>query len=240
MRVFSYWEGKQPDWIKLCLESLRRNVPGIEILTPSTWAEIWTEKDQQLRMWLDFEKPNVKSDYIRSWLLSHIGGIWVDADCIAFRDLRPIGDMLTDHDMVAYRVGQPAPQLCSALIASNAGGQIATQYHEIHRNKLKQAAGTKLHRLALGPISLAAAKRQASASFGFIPARLVHQIHWIARKQSQLDYDSAMHGDLVPTDAFCCMLTHRMLGPIRVHEADRIMAGPSVASEMFRRSFVDG
>jgi hypothetical protein len=103
VRVFTYWVGPQPPWIGLCLDIARRNCPGIEILDDSFWDTHYAGEIPVAT--IRRQLPAVQSDILRSDLLHTVGGIWVDADCIIWRDLRPITHHgLTRYDFVTYRV----------------------------------------------------------------------------------------------------------------------------------------
>jgi len=231
--VWTYWEGRKPPWIELCLESMKKNIPEINILTPEWWDDVWRESDQTLRRTFDKQLPNVKSDFIRSYLVSQIGGIWIDADAIVFRDVREIWQHTKTHDFVGYRVGKPAPQLCSALIAACNTSIMAAAYHKIHRRKL--SLGRPLYRLSLGPNTLARARKITDANLYAIPQNMVMPIHWVQRDQY---LNSARNIDeILAPDAYCCMLTHRMLGKVRTFSRERLMEGNKLYAVLFRRAF---
>lgn len=264
VRVWTYWEGPKSAWIELCLESIVKNIPGVEVLTPESWSELWTETDKTLIDSFNRQRPNVKSDFIRSWLLANIGGIWIDADAIVFRDVRPVYDRLTKRDFVAYRVGPPSVQLCSALLAGDPQSVIGAKYHQYMVDKLlstKRRVGT----IALGPNVL----RRATAMTTWqelgetnrrglyrIPKWRVHPIHFLPkfrylyREQRPDEYHqkwwrsflrkqmtSTERGYYNPDRSYCAMLTHRMLGPLRWHSKQQLLDGDSLASWLYRKAF---
>jgi len=230
-RIWTYWEGPRPPWINLCLRTIERNIPGVEVLTPESWAAMYDGRDVP-RETLDRQRPNVKSDFIRAWLLHHIGGIWIDADAIVFRDVRPIWTRLDrGGDFVAYRVARPNPQLCTALIAARTESRIGEAYYGAMLAKLKLSSGRRLRTLELGPRVLIRARRdRRNAKLALIPTELVHPIHW-RRRAMLLEPAGTWTPD---AEAYCCMLTHRALGPLRQWPADELIGSDTVAGECFR------
>ena len=114
--VITYWEGPRPAWIDLCLKTAARHVPNMEIFTAWKWRQIY---DESLGPWerIGRQMPNVQSDLLRAWYLFTFGGIWMDADCIVFRDFAPLAAPLdAGKDLIAYQVG--INELCSALIGA--------------------------------------------------------------------------------------------------------------------------
>ena len=233
--VYSYWEGPMPAWIGLCFETMRKYIPTLVILSKSDFADIVSGHDVPPN-WKD-QLPNVQSDFVRSFMLSTYGGFWIDADCIMFKDITPVWARLEVHDFVAYRVGQPNPQLCSALLASYPDGKIATRYHEIHCNKLEIQPDSPLHRLSLGPRTISNAAKQVGKAIYKIPTAHVHPIHWGRRRQFWTRQSDELHlkNHNFP-NAYCCMLTHRSIGPLKAQTRKQIMSGETLISYLFRKA----
>src|SRR5699024_9027941 len=100
LNISTYWEAPQPDWIGLCLESLRHHNPTDRILnTPDLQA-----KDLPGLRNLDMDHLRIcqKSDVIRYALLHEHGGLWVDADCIVFKPLDDLLDIICKLQMITY------------------------------------------------------------------------------------------------------------------------------------------
>ncbi|MDH3584304.1 MAG: methyltransferase domain-containing protein [Phycisphaerae bacterium] len=238
--VYSYWEGPKPDWIKLCLESLRRNVPNVRIMTFDEFMEI--ADSEFVPRNLKDQRPNVKSDFIRAYLLHYHGGIWVDADCIALRDIRHPWVNLKRHDFFAYKAGRPAPQVCSAFIGSYKGGAVAREYlAELTKRLHGLTKNQKAPVLHLGPRTLHIASAKAGQRIFMVPTRWIHQIHWLNKHrlwQEDRDDDHALAWETLcrPGDPYCFMLTHKALGPLRSHTRNQLLNGKSFVSWMFRKS----
>jgi len=219
-----------PPWIGLCLDTMRRNIPGVEILTRRQWREMYDYRDVPADK-LAKQLPNLRSDFIRAWLLKTYGGIWTDADCIAFRDVRPIWQHLDDADFVAYRIGPPRRMQCSALIASRPGGKLIEAYYAAMVAKLNNHC-CRLPRLALGPTLLANTIRRTRARVHQLPHEMVHPLHWIHKKRHLMKPGSVRVRD----DAYCFMMGHMSLGAAREWSADRLRESDTVIGEMFCRA----
>ena len=233
--VWCYWEGPRPPWIRLCLRTIEQHIPGVNLLTPQTWPA-WRKDAFGKR--LDRQRPNVKSDFIRAHQLYHYGGIWIDADAIVFRDVRPIMHRLRRWDFVAYKVGRPAPQMCSALIASRAGGDVAAAYLSLMERQLRAVGQGKLGRLSLGPRLLPRAAKIAGKPIALIPTKRVHPIHWYKKQrlwEEATDEEHAKYFRGNP-EPYCCMLTHRALGAMKQLSAEQLLQTTTLASFLFRKA----
>jgi len=98
--VWFYWEGKRPQWIELCHQTIVANSPETRFLTPEIFAEMWTEDCD-----IDLSHLYVahRADFIRAYLLAKFGGLWIDADCIVMQDLSGLLEKLGEVDFIAHR-----------------------------------------------------------------------------------------------------------------------------------------
>lgn len=103
--VWVYWENiktdKYPTYIKLCLDTIKKKLGKYQLI-------ILNEKN--IKKFLphirkDFDNLMIaqKVDYYRIALLYKYGGIWIDADVIIMKDLKPIFDKLEEgYDYVGF------------------------------------------------------------------------------------------------------------------------------------------
>lgn len=134
MKIWSYWEGDKPEWISKCLESLERH-GGSDACTLN-----WEEFDE---LWLHDRYLPIrdlyvaqKSDFIRSYLLHHYGGMWIDADCLIMRSLAPIFDSSKLWDFMYYR--QKSGGLSNAFIGAKEGSLTAEHFYKGVRWRIQQ------------------------------------------------------------------------------------------------------
>jgi hypothetical protein len=81
--VFTYWEGNQYAFTKVCIDSISKIFGSNHIhLTPSSLDD-YINLDQGVKM---CQHLPFRSDYIRTMLLEKFGGWWFDCDVLLFRN----------------------------------------------------------------------------------------------------------------------------------------------------------
>ena len=89
-KVFTFWEPKEsvPGYVKLCMDTWARNLPGYEIvvLDYRSLGEYLTPEEQSAAVWRGMTFA-MQSDCIRCAVLKKHGGIWLDADTVLTRPL---------------------------------------------------------------------------------------------------------------------------------------------------------
>eukprot|EP00435_Cladocopium_sp_Y103_P062211 s313_g23.t2 len=115
-RIFTLWEypeGGVPVFKLLNIENVKEWIPDMP--------------DEYFRM----PSPAPKSDLIRYALLYHHGGLYMDADFVAVKDMDPILALLETHDFISYQEKGQAGQACSAAFSSNLiGGRKGSLVHK--------------------------------------------------------------------------------------------------------------
>ena len=225
--VWTFWTGPQPPWIGLCLDTLRRHCPTIEILDDSFWHDQFDAAIPIAPMLR--QPPHLRSNVVRSWLLSKHGGIWVDADCICLRDLRPIAKK--NAVFTAYR--QAKGGLCSALVSARPGSQIAFRWWKLTKSAtLANIRSGRWFRLSLGPRLLRRAIAAVPTERCLIhPSALVHPIHWRAHAAFARDVQPR-----IDPRAWCWMLTSGSLGDLRTWTREQILNSPTLIGRVFRHA----
>ena len=124
-RLWLYWEGSMPAYIRLCADLLLAYNPGAVLLGPEDLPQLGFPEDvlKAIATWHVCQR----SDAIRTILLATHGGMWCDVDCIP---LRPF------HHFA--RLAQTAPSGIAAydstdntigvgFLAARAGGEAITR-----------------------------------------------------------------------------------------------------------------
>lgn len=224
-RVFTYWAGPMSEIIKLCLESMQRNIPDIEVWTLERWKD---EYDGLLGPWKSIanRRPNVQSDILRYWLLSTYGGIWLDADYIAFRDIRDVWDQNSDY--IGYMDNPKRGMPYTALMGGVPGSPIMDKQCEFARDILKtklinKKAGPRLTRRAMNACPTAVKK--------IVPRPLIHPIRWKVHLSSTMADNTpySFH-----PDAYGVMLLSRVCNHHAGMTRDQILHHPAVVGQAFR------
>lgn len=88
-QLWTYWDdASPPDFVKLCLENLRRRAGdgwNVNVLTRSSVKDYVSAEDLPINF--DRLQPSFKADAVRLALLRRQGGAWIDATAIVVKDL---------------------------------------------------------------------------------------------------------------------------------------------------------
>ena len=87
MNVFTFWEGKMPGYIKLCMDTWK--VP----YTVLNYGNVLDYTDIDIERLKRFTLPQI-SDCVRVHVLKDQGGYWIDADTIMITGKLPDTDMV--------------------------------------------------------------------------------------------------------------------------------------------------
>ena len=169
--VWAYWEGPEPEWIRACLRTIAAAAPHVCILTRGGFERLW-DRDRDIDIArLD---PARRADFIRAFLLHRHGGLWIDADCLVMKPLRPVLDLLASHDFVGHRERQGA--ISNAFIAARPGSRIAAAFYQRVCAALRSRR--PLGWTALGAEPLSAVVAENAAGWHELPCESVQPICW--------------------------------------------------------------
>ena len=104
--IWMYWENlpgnKKPPYLDLCYKTVKKNCSNnfnIYLLDENSVYDYIPDLPKDLDSKLSIQQ---KVDYIRYILLYKYGGIWLDADTIIIKNLKPIIDKLQYYDFVGF------------------------------------------------------------------------------------------------------------------------------------------
>jgi len=113
VKLFTYWEGFKPDYIKLCEKIISKQI--------CSDIEYHPINDINLYDYLSENElsPNLKNisciahraDYIRCSIVYKYGGIWLDSDQILLSDLSDVIELLKSYDYVTYEWAKNQPSI---------------------------------------------------------------------------------------------------------------------------------
>lgn len=227
--VWTYWSGPMQPWVGMCLETLRRHCPTLRVLDDQFFAD---EYDGSIPIQPFFHQPiHQRSNVLRAFLLARHGGVWVDADCIALRDLARLSEVLQWHDFVCYQ--QQKGGICSALLAARYSSPTALRYWKaIKRQSLANIRRKRWGRLSLGPRCVRQALQESGwHGYCVLPSHMVHPIYWKDRLAFASDQQPKIHND-----AWCWMLTSGSLGDLRTWSREQILNSQTVIGRVFRHA----
>lgn len=125
--VWLYWEGPQPDYIRLCCRTVSEHNDNVVLLDRASFDDLFVQ-DRDID--IDSLAINHKSDFIRAYLLKHYGGLYLDADCIVMKNLNDILKRAESCGFVGYR--EPGGYMsCNFMASREQGSVISTHYEKV-------------------------------------------------------------------------------------------------------------
>lgn len=87
MKLFSYWEGPMPEYIGVCIKSMRDYCPDFTLLTPENVESYLRGSPLDLEKCLKLSTPAHRADCYRVAAIHLYGGTWVDCDTVFVRTI---------------------------------------------------------------------------------------------------------------------------------------------------------
>jgi hypothetical protein len=131
IKVWTYWEGPMPAYIRDCLHSIRYCCQGddcdyVHVAGPEHFQKL--AGDMVHPNWRNIAEIGVKSDVIRCGLLSKFGGLWVDADTVCLKSPSLFCDGTPDRDMVYSTWTRPPTRIIGGYIYMQPGSKLAQEW----------------------------------------------------------------------------------------------------------------
>jgi hypothetical protein len=203
--IWIYWEGRCPQWIRACRQTIEKHAPNLRLLTPQAFECL---RDQDRDIDLSHLHVAHRADYIRAFLLYRYGGLWIDADCLVMQGLQPVLDLLAEHDFVGHRAR--AGVISNAFIAARPGSRIAAEYY----GRVRDAVHRKL-RFSwnwLGGDLLTEVVTRNPTGWHELPCARVQPICWSRPQDFLVERDEPGHARFFDPEALCYMLSNVELG----------------------------
>jgi hypothetical protein len=137
--IWQYWEtsGEKPRFIDGLHEIAKRN-SGVKVnlITPETLKSYLPTLEDEVHRISD---PSHKADMIRTRLVMHHGGMWLDSDAVVLSDLNWLFEYLKDYEFVAFNnAGQlqtERPWMRVNCFLSRPNGKIVGEWVRLQRAK---------------------------------------------------------------------------------------------------------
>ena len=232
--IWTYWEGKMPPVIELCLETIERHHPSLRVLGRQ---DVIYMGGQDI---FDRTKDNLvshRSDLIRFWLMSKFGGVWFDADTIM---LGPTALTQGDADYYCAKTADGSGRII--------GAHFAFRSIELGR----QAYGKCLQKLTMPNRAFAATSSGALTDLvrqienGSVAWRInfcdTDIIDGIALPQNKnkllIDQPDQVSIVLNSMHEDCCRvhLNHQTIKKLEHMTRDELLDSPMVIGHLFRRA----
>lgn len=125
MNVFTFWEGRMPPYIEMCLRTWKIPYTMLNYGNLSGYTDL--EISDRLKR---FTMPQI-ADCVRVHVLRDQGGYWLDADTIMLTDRLPATDMVGDPEARTASIG---------LLYSEPGSRMFAEWAEYQDEIIRGAA----------------------------------------------------------------------------------------------------
>lgn len=98
MKVFTFWEGKMPAYVELCMKTWKIPYVLLNYENVNQYTDIPISKLKR------FTLPQI-ADYVRVHVLRDNGGFWLDTDTIMLKNKLPVTNMLGYPNERAAHIG---------------------------------------------------------------------------------------------------------------------------------------
>jgi hypothetical protein len=234
--VFMYWEdlpGRTcPAYLDLCLETIRRHVGSdmeLHVLDQDTIFDWIPDLDRSI--WRRLPLPAKRSDYARTRLTYHHGGLWLDADTIAMAPLGPLTAYVADHDLACW--GRDVDgRFFSSLIVARAGAPLIAKWIEAQDRALAesddwgQLSWSALVADAFGPF-------MGDDRYGNVPSSKIAPVLWNDWKRFFSPFQSP--APVLADAPILITLYNKGMGPIlEDRSAAELRGAKSLLSRLYR------
>lgn len=228
--VWVYWEGPCPDWIAACRQTLEAHAPDLRVLTPDGFAALWDcDRD------IDITRLHVahRADFIRAFLLARYGGLWIDADCLVMRPLRPVLERVAASDFVGHR--ERSGYVSNGFIGARRGSPVADAFYRRICSILR--SGKPLGWISLGGEPLTGIINASGTRWHEYAVKDIQPICWSQPEAFFARGDSATHGRAFNRQATCYMLSNTTVSRHQsAHPAESLLHPESFFSYLLNQS----
>jgi hypothetical protein len=176
--IWLYWENaagraRRPPFIDACIESIHRNrgSADIVVLDPSIVDSYVSNLASE---WRTISTIAHRADYVRARVLSQHGGLWLDVDAIAVRQLDIVLDLLDSRDLVGWI--NPQGLVSVGFLASRPGTTAINRWVEAQDEYLHETRFEVLAWNAIGSAMLSRFVRPPDIYS--LDQRLIAPISW--------------------------------------------------------------
>jgi SAM-dependent methyltransferase len=202
--IWMFWEGPRPGYIELCLDSVRRYHPDLRLLDRPAFDALWTE-DRDLA--IDGLGLNHVSDFVRAYLLSRFGGLYLDADVVMMRPLDPLLAAAEVHGFVGYR--EPQGYMSCNFMASRPGDWVIMDHYRRVAARLRDPRPLEWLDLASSPMEIAV--RDYGVDALILPTSAIMPLAWNESHELAVRRDDAAHAQHCPDRSWVWMLSNNTI-----------------------------
>lgn len=97
MNVWTYWQGPMPEYLKICIETMRRNCDDFTLLTPHNINDYVHNSPLDIDKCKKLNNPAHLADVYRVAVIYNHGGLWLDCDTIMINSLNAFNNVVSPY-----------------------------------------------------------------------------------------------------------------------------------------------
>ncbi len=86
MKIFTYWEGQKPEYINVCIKTMRQYCENFTLLTPEN-VDKYLDGSGLHDNWKRLKNIAHRADCIRVAIINKYGGWWIDCDTVVIKPM---------------------------------------------------------------------------------------------------------------------------------------------------------
>lgn len=98
MNVYTYWQGNMPEYIKICIETMKRNCDNFTLLTPANINDFINNTSLDIDNCRKINNPAHLADIFRVAVIFKHGGLWLDCDTIMINTLDKFKNIVAPYN----------------------------------------------------------------------------------------------------------------------------------------------
>lgn len=215
-----------PPYLELCIETVRRYHPQVQVLDPASFDALWQEDRDIPTAQLG---PHHRSDFARAYLLRHYRGLWLDTDFVQLRSFDELFALPEHVRFAGYRQGD---SFTNNLMYSRPNDPVIGDCYDRIREHLRE--DRPIEWLEIGAFALTPAVESHRDVVHEVDPDLVYPVPWYesARFEAPGDADA-----LVQPHRYGVMLSNNSLSEDwRRKSRDEVTSGDSLLGELLRRA----
>jgi mannosyltransferase OCH1-like enzyme len=202
--VWIYWEGECPRWIQECQRTIFAHARDVRHVTPEEFARLRSVDTD-----IDLGRLDAahRADFIRAFLLTKFGGLWVDSDCLVMQPLQPLLNLLSSNDFLFHK--ERSGYVSNGFIGACAGSKIAATLYDRLCQILR--SGRPLGWTSLGSEPLSEIITKSTVPCYELPCELIQPICWSQPEVFFKINDAVDHERAFDEQAICYMLSNNAI-----------------------------
>jgi hypothetical protein len=226
-----YWEGPVPGYIDLCCRTVRAHNARVELLDRAGFETLF-RYDRDLP--IDALPLPSKSDFIRSYLLAHHGGLYLDADCVVLGTLDFMFDLADAAEFVGYR--DPLGYMNTNFMASVPNGEVIRDHYRRVCETLR--SGRPVGWLVLASVPMDQAIEACPGRSHLLSTARVMPLSWQESDRLADRRPDDSHELSFRADAICYMLSNNTIKSRRTTRVLTYMPPADLLADSYFLSFL--